>query len=483
MSNISREIYNRMNESQIFNTNSKPRKPTTNIKPIKIELKKENNPKLKPKTTLYKPFINKKKKEEEKIIKRNYNESDIFFTKTLTPKMKQKLKEEVFPKKEKYISNYKPENYVKFCNSSFDKKMHNLYKEKGDKFSLDKTKQIGKPKKILISSKGYNEYLNKFSNDNYSHYHDLKKMNNNNHKKIENSFYNKENKYKPDSSSTENYNREFESDIFNIKNTNYSKYIKLNKGHKKVNKSLDTSISRNTRVKGFLKWPANISWTQDSEAMFRLNAKNERRNQSMTAYDRNHVDSVRNLIEGEDNKRKDNYNIKGKKPNKKKKVEYRRPSFDKKEYTLSRAQKLSSNYSILEDEKKYQNNVKINNMGNKYEIKEYRVIRPGNLDIFEFEKLLKSKGVHLIEINEKKDLIKYDNKNTKDRVLQIKVRENIFEKKKYTKLQSIEKELKKKNRQIQIKVAPKQKNHRLRSADFEIRKIDNKNKSSEKLKN
>jgi hypothetical protein len=308
-------------------------------------------------------------------------------------------------------------------------------------------------------------------------------MNNNNHKKIENSFYNKENKYKPDSSSTENYNKEFESDIFNIKNTNYSKYIKLNKGHKKVNKSVDTSISRNTRVKGFLKWPANISWTQDSEAMFRLNAKNERRNQSMTAYDRNHVDSVRNLIEGEDNKRKDNYNNKGKKPNKKKKVEYRRPSFDKKEYTLSRAQKLSSNYSILEDEKKYQNNVKINNMGNKYEIKEYRVIKPGNLDIFEFEKLLKSKGVHLIEINEKKDLIKYDNKNTKDRVLQIKVRENIFEKKKDTKLQSIEKELKKKNRQIQIKVAPKQKNHRLRSADFEIRKIDNKNKSAEKLKN
>ena len=176
--------------------------------------------------------------------------------------------------------------------------MHNLYKEKGDKFSLDKTKQIGKPKKILISSKGYNEYLNKFSNDNYSHYYDLKKMNNNNHKKIENSFYNKENKYKPDSSSTENYNREFESDIFNIKNTNYSKYIKLNKGHKKVNKSIDTSISRNTRVKGFLKWPANISWTQDSEAMFRLNAKNERRNQSMTAYVRDHVDSVRKLIKG-----------------------------------------------------------------------------------------------------------------------------------------------------------------------------------------
>ena len=109
----------------------------------------------------------------EKLIKRNYNESDIFFTKTLTPKMKQKLKEEVFPKKEKYISNYKPENYVKFCNSSFDKKMHNLYKEKGDKFSLDKTKQIGKPKKILISSKNlsisvYNFLL--FSNNSLGKY-------------------------------------------------------------------------------------------------------------------------------------------------------------------------------------------------------------------------------------------------------------------------------------------------------------------------
>ena len=76
-------------------------------------------------------------------------------------------------------------------------------------------------------------------------------------------------------------------------------------------------------------------------------------------------------------------------------TEYKRPLFDKKEYTLSRAQKLSNNYSILEDEKEYKNSVKINNMGGKYEIKEYKVIKLGNIDVFEFEKMLKSKGKYL----------------------------------------------------------------------------------------
>ena len=48
MSNISREIYNKMNKSHIFNS-SVPGKEKLNVKPIKIELKKENNPKPKPK--------------------------------------------------------------------------------------------------------------------------------------------------------------------------------------------------------------------------------------------------------------------------------------------------------------------------------------------------------------------------------------------------------------------------------------------------
>jgi len=257
--------------------------------------------------------------------------------------------------------------------------------------------------------------------------------------------------------------------------------MNLNKEKKKNNKSVEITNSRNLRVKGTLKWPANISWTQDSEALFKTNAKNGGKNKNMTAFDRNQVDSVKYLIEGTEVKKQINNN-KTKKTNKKKSdlsiSNYKRPSFDNKEYSLSRAQKLANNYSILEDEKEYQNNVKINNMGNKYEIKEYKVIKAGNLDIFEFEKLLKSKGIHLIEINEKKDIINND-KNIKDRILQIKIRENIFDKKKNDKLKSIEKELKKKNRQIQIKLAPKQKNHRLRSADFMLKKNE-KNISSEK---
>ena len=48
MSKISREIYNKMNTSHIFNS-SIPEKVTINVKPIKIELKNENNPKPKPK--------------------------------------------------------------------------------------------------------------------------------------------------------------------------------------------------------------------------------------------------------------------------------------------------------------------------------------------------------------------------------------------------------------------------------------------------
>ena len=54
-------------------------------------------------------------------------------------------------------------------------------------------------------------------------------------------------KYKPNSTSTENYNREFESDIFNIKNSNYSKYMNLNKPKKKMNKSVEINKPRNKK--------------------------------------------------------------------------------------------------------------------------------------------------------------------------------------------------------------------------------------------
>ena len=474
MSNISREIYNKMNKSHVFNS-SIPEKETVNTKPIKIELNNEKNPKPKQKISLYKPFINKKNKLFDKLVKRNYNESDIFFTKTLTPIVKKKILEETFPKKEKYISNYNPENYIKFSSSSFDKKMHDLYKEKGDKYSANKIREKGKPKKILVSSKGYNEYLEKYSNENYTNNKNIRRNHNRNHKQIEKFFYNKEKKYKPNVTSLENYNREFESNIFNIKNTNYMKYMNLNKKNKNVNKSVEIPKTRNIKVKGTLKWAANISWDQNNESLFKTYIKDGVKNQNMSAYDRNQIDSVKNLIEGNNEKKQIN-DIK--KPVNKKKNLYKRPSFDKKEFSISRARRLKNNYSILEDEKEYQNNVKINNLGNKYEVKEYNVLKPGNMDILEFEKLFKTRGIHLIEIKEKNDILK--NKNVNDRILQIKIRENIFEKKNNDKIQSIEKELKKKNRQIEIKPAPKPKNHRLRSADFIYVK---KEKKIEKEKN
>ena len=218
--------------------------------------------------------------------------------------------------------------------------MHEFYKEKGDKYSADKTKEKGKPKKILVSSKGYSEYLEKYTNDNYTNYLNHKKNHNINHRQIENIFYNKKNKYKPNSTSTENYNREFESDIFNIKNSNYQKYMNLNKEKKKNNKSIEITNSRNIRVKGTLKWPANISWTQDSEALFKSNAKNEGKNKNMTAFDRNQVDSVKYLFEGIDDKKRMDGD-KFKKINKKKSDlltnNNKKLSFDNKEYSLSRA--------------------------------------------------------------------------------------------------------------------------------------------------
>ena len=196
----------------------------------------------------------------------------------------------------------------------------------------------------------------------------------------------------------------------------------------------------------------------------------------MTAFDRKQIDSVKNLIEGNNDKKQNNNNNKTKKHDKKKTTLYKRPSFDKKVYSQSRAQKLKNNYSILEDEREYKNNVRINNIGNQYEVKEYNIVNSGDLDILKFEKMLKSKGIHVIEIKEKNDFLKNQNKNENDTVLQFKIREEIYGKKKSDKLKSIEKELKKENKKIKIKIAPKEKSHRLRSADYVYKKEGNTDK-------
>ena len=486
MSRINKEIYDKMHNSHIFDFQPKEsvQNKSRNIQPIKIELKEENIPN--PKNNVFNTFINKEKNETDAIKNRYHNESDIFFTKALTPSMKQQLKEETLPKKKKYISNYDPEKYVKYNNFSFDKKMHDLYKEKGDKFMENKEIEKGKPKKIKISSKGYSEYVDKYNNENYSKYRYLNKNHNINHRETENKFYNKQNKYNPNSTSTENYNREFESDIFNIKNKNYNKFMNKNKkkdNNNKLNKSVDYSL-RNINVKGLCKWPADLNWTKNSELIFKSHIKNLARNKSMSAYDRNNIDSVKNIIEGENDKNNNNNNQTKKiKRNRSDlgKSNFKRPVFDKKEYSISRARKLSNNCSVLDDEKKYQNNIKIKNMGRKFEAKEYLVAKAGNIDIYEFGKLLKSKGIHLIEVNENNNIIKNDKKDKNERIIHFKIRENAFEKKN-EKLKDIEKELKKNNRQLQIRPAPKKKSHALKSCDFHYRNINEKNKRANKLK-
>ena len=486
MSRINKDIYDKMHNSHIFDFQPKEsiQSKSRNIQPIKIELKEENI--TNPKNNVFNTFINKEKQEIDKvdIIKNRYhNESDIFFTKTLTPSMKQKLEEEAFPKKKKYISNYNPEKYVKYNNSSFDKKIRDLYKEKGDKFMENKEREKGKPKKIKVSSKGYSEYVEKHNNDNYSKYMNFNKNHSINHKETEKKFYNRQNKYNPNSTSTENYNREFESDIFNIKNNNYSKFMNKNKKnhYNKFNKSVDSL--KNPKIKGICKWPADLNWTKNSELIFKSHIKNLARNKSMSAYDRNNIDSVKNIIEGE-NEKVNNNQPKKIKRNKSDlgKSNYKRPLFDnKKEFSISRARKLSNNCSVLEDEKKYQNNIKIKNMGKKFEAKEYLVAKAGNIDIYEFGKLLKSKGIHLIEVNENNNIIKNDKKDKYERIIHFKIRENIFDKKN-EKLKVIEKELKKNNRQLQIRPAPKKKSHALKSCDFHYRNINEKNKRANKLK-
>ena len=118
-------------------------------------------------------------------------------------------------------------------------------------------------------------------------------------------------------------------------------------------------------------------------------------------------------------------------------------------------------------------------MGKKFEAKEYLVAKAGNIDIYEFGKLLKSKGIHLIEVNENNNIIKNDKKDNNERIIHFKIRENAFEKKN-EKLKDIEKELKKNNKQLQIEPVPKKKNHALKSCDFYYRKVNGRNKSVEK---
>lgn len=507
MSRINKEMYDRMHASHVFgyiqpreyynpaktqlNNTVKPEpppkmpeihKPKTelnrvkykNVKPIKIELNEQDYPSTR--RDVYKPFINKQKQKDKAedykvdkvdIIRHRYHyPSDIFFLKSMPISLKRQLKEEAFPKKKKFISNYNPDKYLK-CPNSFDNKMHELYEEKGDKFTANKKREKGKPKKVQISSKGYAEYLEKFNNENYSKFLEMNKNHNRNHKETEKFIFNKEDKFHPNTSAHINYDNEFESDIFNIKNKDYQKFIKKNK-KEKLNNSVDYSILRSRKVRGNCQWPADLNWTKNSELIFKTHIKNMQRNKSMSSYDRYHADSVKNIIENIDEKDYENRKIKRNRSDLGiRRSDLKRPLFDKKKFTINRARKLSNNCSFLDDEKTYKNNIDIRGAKKNFDMKEYVIGNPGDIDVFEFSKLLKIKGIHLIDINEKTNIIENEDKNKKDRVIKFKIRENNLDKfRNEQQLKKIEKILQKKNSYIQIKPETEKKRFGLKSCDF-----------------
>jgi len=288
------------------------------------------------------------------------------------------------------------------------------------------------------------------------------------HKKIiQTTFYYNENKYNPNLTSFENYHKHFESNIFNLKNKKYSKYI--NKGRNKIsniksNNSVDSTRSRNIKVKGLCKWPSDLKFTQNSELIFKTHIRNFDENRKMSAFERAHVDSVKDLIENASmDKKIKNRTIKRNKSdlgcN-----NYTRPLFDIKKFGESRAKKLENNFFVLEDEKKYKNNIKIRNSAKKFDVKEYTITKLGNMDVLEFSKMAKSKGLHLIDVKEKQNILKIEDKNNKkDRIITFKIREDISDINQKNDIKQFEKELKKKNKQIKIKPLQNKKGFGLKS--------------------
>ena len=188
----------------------------------------------------------------------------------------------------------------------------------------------------------------------------------------------------------------------------------------------------------------------------------------MSSYDRYHVDSVKNILENIDEKEYENRKIKRNRSDLGiRRSDLKRPLFDKKHFSISRARKLSNNCSFLDDEKTYRNNIDIRGAKKNFDMKEYVIGNPGDIDVFEFSKLLKTKGIHLIDINEKINIIENEDKNKKDRVIKFKIRENNLDKAKNEhQLKKIEKILQKKNSYIQIKPEPEKKRFGLKSCDF-----------------
>ncbi len=50
---------------------------------------------------------------------------------------------------------------------------------------------------------------------------------------------------------------------------------------KRNNKSVEILKTRNINSKGTLNWPTNLSWTEDSEILFKTHIKNDMKNKNI----------------------------------------------------------------------------------------------------------------------------------------------------------------------------------------------------------
>ena len=482
--NISYYNYNNTNNNSLTsNTITKVNTSNNNIIPLKVELKTKPDENRK---VNYDKFINKDIEihPQEKTGKGHmhyHNESDIFFLNDLSRNEKQNIIKETYqPKTKKYISNYNPDDYFQEL-TPFDRKMNELYPKKkviNRNVSCNALHQI--PKKVSKTSRGYNEYMDKFQNVK-EHDSPTEKSQNlkNGYKDVNSYFYDRKNRYRPDATASDNYSNCFKSNIFHderksVFNASFDgKYIKPKK-LRKLNTSKDFELNRNYGhgLKSSLMWPSDTDWTKDNDATKKHNIKYMRLNKSMSAFDRNQIDSVKDLFNS--SKKLNRLNSCEITHYEKKKIDFMdndksaRNLFDENELGIAKAKKLNNNYSVLENEDNYVKNYDIGNEPSKnFEEKEYIIKNYENADIFQLEKMFKNNGVHLINIKDNSNVLGTDKDKKikeKNKFIKIKVREKIGENN--GKIKGVEKKLQKKYKDLEIKPsATKNKNHRLKSVE------------------
>ena len=387
---------------------------SNNIVPIQINNTIQHNKNNQNTKKNVEKFINKNI--TAKDIKKNQNQSDIFFINRLTPNEIHQLTIETYqPKTKKYISNYNPEKYLKY-KSSFEYKMQDLYPNK--KYNLNKSMEIEKPKNINQSSRGYNEYLIRFN--------DKKKVTTpkTGLRDLRNIFYENNNKYCPGAKASDNYTNAFKSNIFYEEN---KKTILLNTN---INLNDKNSINATRRNK----------FKKLNTSNYNIINFNNINNNKKKLKKHNYFDLY--------NQEKNNL----------------RPLFDEEKYGVAKAKKLQNNYSVLDNEDAYLKSINTGNTPlSNFEEKEFTIQNYEGTDMFKLQKFFKNNGIHLIDISDNKDNIGYESKNKN--IIKIKIRD--VKGKNDDEIKNLEKKLKKKYKGIQINASTKKKkNWRLKSADL-----------------